>query len=60
VIAGLRGEDSIAELCRKEGINYQISLVEGLLAAGKKQLASDTACEATGDATSWPGSCVPP
>ena len=23
VIAGLRGEDSIAELCRKEGINQQ-------------------------------------
>jgi transposase-like protein len=24
VIAGLRGEDSIAELCRKEGINQNL------------------------------------
>jgi hypothetical protein len=36
VIAGLRGEDSIAELCRKEGINYQISLVEGLPGGGQE------------------------
>ncbi len=31
VIAGLRGEDSIAELCRKEGIN----LNGGILSDGK-------------------------
>src|SRR5215831_17376220 len=37
VLEGLRGEDSIAELCRKEGI----------LEAGKKRLAGDTAREAT-------------
>src|SRR6202162_734262 len=51
VIAGLRGEDSIAELCRKEGINqnpyYRWS--KDLLEAGKKRLAGDTAREATGD-----------
>src|SRR5262249_14774387 len=32
VLEGLRGEDSIAELCRREGIvqNLYLSLVEGL------------------------------
>ena len=51
VIAGLRGEDSIAELCRKEGINqnpyYRWS--KDFLEAGKKRLAGDTAREATSD-----------
>lgn len=51
VLEGLRGEDSIAELCRKEGINpnlyYRWS--REFLEAGKKRLAGDTAREATSD-----------
>src|SRR5260221_12461464 len=52
VIAGLRGEDSIAELCRKEGINQNLYYrwSKDFLEAGKKRLAGDTAREATGDA----------
>ncbi len=48
VLEGLRGEESIAELCRKEGINqnryYRWS--KEFLEAGKKRLAGDTAREA--------------
>src|SRR5712672_2844634 len=49
VIAGLRGEDSIAELCRKEGIhqNLYYRWSKEFLEAGKKRLAGDTAREAT-------------
>ena len=41
VIAGLRGEDSIAELCRKEGINQNLYYrwSKEFLEAGKKRLA---------------------
>ena len=51
VIAGLRGEDSIAELCRKEGINQNLYYrwSKDVLEAGKKRLAGDTAREATSD-----------
>ena len=51
VIAGLRGDDSIAELCRKEGINQNLYYrwSKDFLEAGKKRLAGDTAREATGD-----------
>jgi transposase len=51
VIAGLRGEESIAELCRKEGIkqNLYYRWSKDFLEAGKKQLAGDTAREATSD-----------
>jgi transposase len=51
VIAGLRGEDSIAELCRKEGINQNLYYrwSRDFLEAGKKRLAGDTAHEATSD-----------
>src|SRR3974377_2065875 len=51
VLEGLRGEDSIAELCRKEGIvqNLYYLWSEQFLAAGKKRLAVDTAREATSD-----------
>jgi transposase len=51
VIAGLRGEDSVAELCRKEGINQNLYYrwSKDFLEAGKKRLAGDTAREATGD-----------
>jgi len=51
VLEGLRGEDSIAELCRREGINanmyYRWS--KEFLEAGKKRLSGDTAREATSD-----------
>ena len=48
VLAGLRGEDSIAELCRQEGISQGIyySWSKEFLEAGKKRLAGDTAREA--------------
>jgi transposase len=51
VVAGLRGEDSIAELCRKEGINQNLYYrwSKDFLEAGKKRLAGDTAREATSD-----------
>jgi transposase len=40
-IAGLRGEDSIAELCRREGIvqNLYYRWSKEFLEAGKKRLA---------------------
>jgi transposase len=51
VIAGLRGEDSIADLCRKEGIhqNLYYRWSKEFLEAGKKRLAGDTVREATTD-----------
>lgn len=51
VIAGLRGEDSVAELCRKEGINQNLYYrwSKDFLEAGKKRLTGDTAREATSD-----------
>ncbi len=49
VLEGLRGEDSIAELCRREGINpnmyYKWS--KEFLEAGKARLTGDTKREAT-------------
>jgi len=47
VLEGLRGEDSIAELCRKEGINQNLyyGWSKEFLEAGKKRLAGDTARE---------------
>jgi transposase len=43
VIAGLRGEDGIAELCRKEGINQNLYYrwSKDFLEAGKKRQARD-------------------
>src|SRR6516165_4648716 len=51
VLEGLRGEESIAELCRKEGINQNLYYrwSKEFLEAGKKRLAGDTAREATSD-----------
>ena len=51
VIAGLRGEESIAELCRKEGINQNLyyKWSKDFLEAGKKRLAGDVMREATSD-----------
>jgi transposase len=41
----LRGEDSIAELCRKEGINQNLYYrwLKEFPEAGKKRLGGDTA-----------------
>ena len=55
VLAGLRGEDSIAELCRQEGIaqSQYYSWSKEFLEAGKKRLAGDTVREAnTGEVKS--------
>jgi transposase len=44
-LSGLRGEDNIAELCRKEGIAQSAysSWSKEFLEAGKKRLAGDMA-----------------
>ena len=49
VVAGLRGEDSIAELCRREGIAESLyySWSKEFLEAGKKRLVGDTARQAS-------------
>src|SRR6478752_7451785 len=51
VLDGLRGEDSIAELCRREGIaqNLYYRWSKEFLEAGKKRLAGDMTREATSD-----------
>ena len=51
VLEGLRGEDSIASLCRREGIAESLyySWSKEFLEAGKKRLAGDTAREANSD-----------
>jgi transposase len=49
VLDGLRGEESIAALCRREGIaeGLYYSWSKEFLEAGKKRLAGDTARQAT-------------
>ena len=49
VLDGLKGEDSIAELCRREGIAQSLyySWSKEFLEAGKKRLAGDMAHAAT-------------
>ena len=51
VLEGLRGEESIAELCRREDIASSMSYgwSKEFLEAGKKRLAGDTARAATSD-----------
>src|SRR3954465_9579453 len=51
VLEGLRGDDSIAELCRKEGIAQSLYYTSSkeFLEAGKRRLAGDTARAATPD-----------
>lgn len=48
VLDGLRGEDGIAEICRREGIpnNLYYRWSKDFLEAGKKRLMGDTAREA--------------
>jgi len=49
VLEGLRGEESIAELCRREGIasSQYYGWSKEFLEAGKRRLAGDTARAAT-------------
>ncbi len=49
VLSGLRGEETIAELCRQEGIAQSLyySWSKEFLEAGKKRLAGDTARSAS-------------
>jgi transposase len=49
VLEGLRGEESIATLCRKEGLapNLYYRWSKEFLEAGKKRLVGDTSREAT-------------
>jgi len=51
VLDGLRGEESIAEICRREGIasSMYYGWSKEFLEAGKKRLAGDTARAATSD-----------
>jgi len=49
VLAGLRGEESISVLCRREGIAESLyySWSKEFLEAGKRRLSGDTARQAT-------------
>ncbi len=51
VLEGLRGDDSIAELCRREGIAQNLYYIwsKEFMEAGKRRLAGDTARAATTD-----------
>tara|TARA_R110001592_G_scaffold283736_3_gene551808 strand:- start:602 stop:976 length:375 start_codon:yes stop_codon:yes gene_type:complete len=51
VIDGLRGDDSIAELCRRGGIAQSLYYTwsKEFMEAGKRRLAGDTARAATSD-----------
>ena len=51
MLEGLRGEESIAELCRREGIasSMYYGWSKEFLEAGKRRLAGDTARAATSD-----------
>jgi transposase len=51
VLEGLRGEESIAALCRRKGIAESLyyNWSKEFLEAGKKRLAGDTARAATSD-----------
>ncbi len=48
VLEGLRGEDSIASICRREGINPNLyyKWSKDFLEAGKRRLSGDTVREA--------------
>jgi len=49
VLAGLRGEESISALCRREGVSESLyySWSKEFLEAGKRRLSGDTARQAT-------------
>jgi len=54
ILEGLRGQESIANLCRKEGIAPSVyyKWSKAFLAAGKRQLSGDTLREADRDEVS--------
>lgn len=51
VLAGMRGEETIAELCRREGINQNLYYrwSRDFMEAGKQRLAGDIKREASSD-----------
>ena len=51
VLQGLRGEESIAEICRREGLHQNLydRWSKDFLEAGKKRLSGDTVREAGSD-----------
>lgn len=51
VLEGVRGEESIAAICRREGINTNLYYrwSKDFLEAGKKRLAGDTVREANSE-----------
>jgi len=51
VLEGFKGEESIVEICRREGIapSMYYKWSKGFLEAGKRQLNGDTKREATSD-----------
>ncbi len=51
VLEGLRGEETIANLCRKKGINHYLYYrwSKNVLEAGKRWLSADAMREATSD-----------
>ena len=51
VIKGLRGENTVAELCRREGINQNLyyKWSKDFLEAGKERLVRDTKQQASSD-----------
>ena len=55
VLEGLRGEQSLSDLCRREGIaaNLYYRWSKDFLEAGKRQLAGDTVREAQLRSRSW-------
>jgi transposase len=57
---GLRGEDSIAELCRKEGIAQSLYYAwsKEFMEAGKRRLAGDTAQRSLPIRWPWALSCL--
>ena len=54
VLEGLRGEESIATICRREGINPNLyyKWSKDFLEAGKKRLSGDTVREANSEEVS--------
>ena len=62
VLDGLRGEHSIAELCRHEGIAESLyySWSKEFLEAGKRRLAGNTARAALSSQFMWPPACAYP
>jgi len=54
ILGGLKGEDSIANICRKEGVapSMYYKWSKGFLEAGKRQLQGDTVREASSDEVS--------